>query len=150
LGLITKETYTIEKLKPGSGLPREEQELLNHMFGSGSDSFEITGSYDPSVQSMASAFRGKLRDQWGGFISKGNNWKFWLLAFFTLIVGVIALLVLHASFDGDYDLLFFGGFVAANLILFFTYARLIRKPSIEKLALRAKLKGFKMYLSTAE
>jgi len=150
LGLITKETYTIEKLKPGSGLPREEQELLNHMFGSGSDSFEITGSYDPSVQSMASAFRGKLRDQWSGFISKGNNWKFWLLALFTLIVGVIALLVLHASFDGDYDLLFFGGFVAANLILFFTYARLIRKPSIEKLALRAKLKGFKMYLSTAE
>jgi hypothetical protein len=35
LGLITKETYTIVKLKGGSGLPKEEQELLNRMFGTG-------------------------------------------------------------------------------------------------------------------
>ncbi len=35
LGLISKETYTMVKLKGGSGLPMEEQELLNRMFGSG-------------------------------------------------------------------------------------------------------------------
>jgi uncharacterized membrane protein len=99
---------------------------------------------------MASAFRGKLRDQWSGFLTKGNNWKFWLIALLTIIVCVIALLILHDSYDGDYDLLFFTGFVVANLILFITYARLIRKPSVEKLALRAKLKGFKMYLGAAE
>lgn len=150
LGLITKETYTIEKLKPGQGLPREEQELLNRMFGSGQARFEITGSYDPSVQSMASAFRSSLRGQWDPFLSQGNNWKFWLIALLTLIVGGIALLVLHSSLRGDHDLLFFGGFVVANLVLFFLYAYLIKKPSMEKLALRAKLRGFKMYLGAAE
>ncbi len=150
LGIFKQHTYTLRKLKGGSGLPKEEQELLNRMFGSGSESFEITGSYNPTVQSMASAFRGKLRDQWSGFLTKGNNWKFWLIALLTIIVCVIALLILHDSYDGDYDLLFFAGFVVANLILFITYARLIRKPSVEKLALRAKLKGFKMYLGAAE
>ena len=150
LGLITKETYTIEKLKPGQDLPREEQELLNSMFGGGQPSYTIDGSYSPRVQTMASDFRGHLNGQWRGFITQGNNWKFWLIAFLTLIVSVIALLVLRGSFDGDHDLLFFAGFVVANLFLFILYVRLIKKPSVAKLALRAKLKGFKLYLSAAE
>ena len=53
LGLITKETYTIVKLKGGSGPPKEEQELLNRMFGSGQEHFGINGTYDPNVGSMA-------------------------------------------------------------------------------------------------
>ncbi len=61
LGLFKKETYTIVKLKGGSDLPKEEQELLNRMFGSGQERFEIDGTYDPSVQSMASAFRATLQ-----------------------------------------------------------------------------------------
>ncbi len=150
LGLITKETYTMVKLKSGSGLPREEQELLNRMFGHGPQRYEITGSYDPSVQSMASAFRSTLRGQWHDFLTKGNNWKFWLIALLTVIVCAIALLMLHYTYFGELDLLFFVGFVVANLVLFLLYRYLIKRPSEEKLALRARLKGFKMYLSAAE
>lgn len=150
LGLITKETYTLEKLKPGSGLPREEQELLNHMFGSGQGNFVIDGTYSPGVQSMASAFRGTLRDQWHGFLNKGNNYRFWWIPILTVIVCAIALLVLHDSYWGEHDGWYVVAFVLANVILFLLYHYLIKRPSEEKQALRSRLNGFKMYLGAAE
>ncbi len=150
LGLFKKETYTIVKLKGGSGLPREEQELLNSMFGSGREHFEITGTYDASVQSMASAFRSTLRDQWHTFLSKGNNWRFWWIPMLSVAVCIISLIVLHNSFSGDNDVLYIAAFLVANVILFLLYVYLIKRPSEEKQALRARLFGFKMYLSAAE
>ncbi|MBK6776658.1 MAG: DUF2207 domain-containing protein [Flavobacteriales bacterium] len=110
LGLFKKETYTIVKLKGGSGLPKEEQGLLNSMFGSGQESFEIDGTYDASVQSMASAFRGTLRDQWHTFLSKGNNWRFWWIPMLSVAVCIISLIVLHNSFSGDNDVLYIAAF----------------------------------------
>ncbi len=150
LGLITKETYTIVKLKGGSGLPMEEQELLNRMFGSGQMSYEITGTYDPSVQSMASAFRGTLKSQWDSFLNKGNNGRFWWIPILSVIVCGISLVVLHNSYWGDNDAVYIIAFVVANLILFLIYRYLIKRPSEEKQALRARLFGFKMYLGAAE
>lgn len=150
LGLFSKTAYTIEKMKPGSGLPREEQDLLNSMFGSGSTSFAITGSYDPDVQGMANAFRGTLRGQWHGLLTKGNNLKFWWIPILSLVLCLVVMLVLHGSYWGDLDVLYIGAFLVGNLVLFLVYQYLIRKPSREKLALRAQLYGFKMYLSAAE
>ncbi len=150
LGLFKKETYTIVKLKGGSGLPREEQELLNRMFGSGKEQFEIDGTYDADVQSMASAFRSTLRDQWHTFLSKGNNWRFWWIPMLSVAVCIISLIVLHNSFSGDNDVLYIAAFLVANVILFLLYVYLIKRPSEEKQALRARLFGFKMYLSAAE
>jgi uncharacterized membrane protein YgcG len=150
LGLFKKDTYSIVKLKGGSGLPREEQELLNRMFGSGQESFEITGTYDPSVQSMASAFRGALRSQWSAFLNKGNNGRFWWIPILSVIVCAISMLVLHRSYWGDSDGVYVVVFAVANLILFLVYRYLIKRPSEEKQALRSRLLGFKMYLSAAE
>ena len=150
LGLITKHTYTLRKLKPGSGLPREEQELLNHMFGSGQDRYEITGTYDPSVQSMASAFRRTLRDQWHGFLNKGNNLRFLWIPVLCVIAAFIALIVLYNNTWEDNGVVYIIAFLAANLVFFVVYVKLIKKPSVEKQALRSKLLGFKMYLSAAE
>jgi len=150
LGLFTTRTYTIVKLKGGSELPREEQALLNSMFGSGRDRFEIDGSYDPGVQSMASSFRSTLRNQWHGLLNAGNNLRFWWIPILTVIVCGIGLLVLYADSWGDNDGLYIVAFLVANFILFLLYQYLIRKPSVDKLALRAKLRGFKMYLSAAE
>lgn len=150
LGLISKETYTMVKLKPGSGLPREEQELLDRMFGSGQQRYEIDGTYDPDVQSMASAFRSTLRNQWHIFLNVGNNLRFWWIPILTVIVCAISLLVLHDRYWGDNDGLYVAAFIIANLILFLLYRYLIKKPSMEKLALRSRLLGFKMYLSAAE
>lgn len=150
LGIINRQVYTIVKLKGGSGLPREEQELLNRMFGSGRDRFEIDGSYDTSVQSMASAFRSTLRHQWHGFLNKGNNLRFWWIPLLTVFLCAILLLVLHHTLLGDNDGLYIGLFLAANVVLFLLYRYLIKRPSEEKQALRSRLLGFKMYLSAAE
>lgn len=150
LGLFSRTVYTIVKLKGGSGLPREEQELLNRMFGSGRDRFTISGTYDPSVQSMASAYRGALRNQWNDFLTQGNNLRFWWIPILVVIGCAIGLLVLYANAWGDHDGLYIAGFVVANIVLFLLYQYLIRRPSLEKLALRARLQGFRMYLSAAE
>ncbi|MBK7269563.1 MAG: DUF2207 domain-containing protein [Flavobacteriales bacterium] len=150
LGLFKKETYTIVKLKGGSDLPKEEQELLNRMFGSGQERFEIDGTYDPSVQSMASAFRATLKHQWHAFLNKGNNWRFWWIPMLTVGVCMISMIVLHNSYWGDSDVVYIAAFLVANLILFLLYVYLIKRPSEEKQALRSRLLGFKMYLSAAE
>ncbi len=150
LGLITKHTYTLRKLNPGSDLPREEQELLDRMFGSGQDRYEITGTYDPSVQSMASAFRRTLRDQWHGFLNKGNNLRFLWIPVLCVIAAFIALIVLYNNTWEDNGVAFIIAFLAANLVFFVVYVKLIKKPSVEKQALRSKLLGFKMYLGAAE
>lgn len=150
LGLFTRDTYTLVKLKGGSGLPREEQELMDRMFGSGQESYEIDGKYDPAVQSMASAFRSSLRNQWHTFLNVGNNLRFWWIPVLVLIICVVSMIILHNSYWGDNDGVYIGAFVVVNLILFLVYKYLIKKPSVEKLALRSRLLGFKMYLSAAE
>lgn len=150
LGLMHKQVYTIEKLKGGSGLPKEEQDLLNSMFGSGQQRYVIDGSYDPRVQNLASAYRETLRDQWHGFLNKGNNLRFWWIPILTVVVCVVSMLVLHRSSWGDNDVAYIVAFVVANLILFLIYQYLIKRPSEEKQLLRSQLFGFKMYLSMAE
>ncbi|MBK9761085.1 MAG: DUF2207 domain-containing protein [Flavobacteriales bacterium] len=110
LGLLHKTVYTIVKLKGGGGLPREEQELMSHMFGGHQESYEIDGTYDPSVQSMASAFRGSLRNQWHELLNKGNNWRFWWIPMLTVAVCVISMIVVHNSFWGDNDVLYIAAF----------------------------------------
>lgn len=150
LGLIKKETYTIVQLKGGSGLPQEEQELLDRMFGTGQKHYVIDGTYSPGVQSMATAFRLTMRGQWGGFLNKGNNKRFWWIPILTVLVCSIAIIVLHYSYWGDNDAVYAIGFLVANVILFLLYQYLIKRPSEQKQALRAKLLGFKMYLGAAE
>lgn len=150
LGLWKKQVYTIVKLKNGSGLPREEQDLLNSMFGSGADSFSISGTYDPSVKNMADEFAGELRSQWSAFITKGNNLRLWLLPILAGVACAVIMVVLHHYLMGGNDVVYIVAFVAVNIFLFLIYQYLIRKPSMEKLALRSKLRGFKMYLGAAE
>jgi len=150
LGLFTKRTYIIVKLRAGTDLPREEQELLNRMFGNGQQRYEIDGSYDPSVQSMASAFRGTLNGQWQDFLGKGRNWRFWWIPLLTASVCFISLMVLHNQYLGDNDVVYIAAFLVANVIIFLLYVYLIQRPSEEKQALRSRLLGFKMYLSAAE
>jgi len=150
LGLVSNDTYTIVKLKGGTGLPTEEQELMGRMFNSREDSFAFDGTYDPSVLSMANAFKSTLKAQWETFLNKGNNGRFWWIPVLSVIVCFVALFVLHNSLGDDNDVVYIIAFLVANLILFVMYVYLIKKPSLEKLALRSRLLGFKMYLSAAE
>ncbi|MBK9597490.1 MAG: DUF2207 domain-containing protein [Flavobacteriales bacterium] len=150
LGLITKEIFTIVRLKGGTGLPKEEQELYGRLFNSGPEGFVFDGTYDPRVQSMAAEFKSSLTSQWNAFLNKGNNLKFWLIPILTVIACVVAIFFLHSERWDGYDAVYMIAFVAVNFILFLIYIILIKKPSLEKQALRSRLLGFKMYLGAAE
>lgn len=150
LGLISRETFTLVKLNAGSDLPQEEQELLDRMFDSGRERYEIDGNYDPGVQSMVSSFRIKLRDQWHSFLNKGSNLRFVWIPVLCVIACFIALLVLHDPYEGEFDGLAIIAFLVANLVFYVIYVKLIKRPSEEKQALRSRLNGFKMYLGAAE
>lgn len=150
LGLVSKKTYSIVKLKEAVDLPKEEHVLYDRMFGAGQDSFEFDGTYDVQVKNMATDFKNAVTSQWSALLNKGNNMKFWLIPILTLLLCVVALLVLHDEFRGDQDVRDAIIFVAVNFVLFLIYAYLIKRPSREKLALRAQLLGFRMYLSAAE
>lgn len=151
LGLITKETYSIVKVKDGKvDLPKEEQVVFDRMFGSGQKSFAFDGTFDARVQSMSTAFKTSLASQWNSFLNKGNNVKFWLIPILTLISGGVAYALMHNALLGENDLVYLIAFLVVNFILFLVYIYLIKKPSVEKQALMSQLKGFKMYLSAAE
>lgn len=149
-GLVTKETYTVVRLNDGKGLPKEERELFDRMFGTGAESFAFDGTYDPRAQQMATAFKASLASQWNAFLRKGNNVKFWAIPILTVITCAVAIYLLHSTNWDDHDALYMIAFVVVNLILFLIYVQLIKKPSMEKLALRSRLLGFKMYLGAAE
>ena len=150
LGLVKSRTYTIVKVKAGEGLPREEQELLNRMFVGGRKECVIDGTYDPNVKLMASEFRGRLRGQWHGFLTKGDNMRFWWIPILLVIACAVGLIILHNIYWGGNDLPYILGFIVVNVILFLLYRFLIKRPSEAKQALRSKLLGFKMYLGAAE
>jgi uncharacterized membrane protein len=151
LGLITKETYSIVKVKDGKvDLPKEGQVVFDRMFGSGQKSFAFDGTYDARVQSMSTAFKTSLVSQWNTFLNKGNNVKFWLIPILTLISAGVAYVLMHNALFGENDVLYLIAFLVVNFILFLVYTYLIKKPSVEKQALLSQLKGFKMYLSAAE
>ncbi|HRT54526.1 MAG TPA: DUF2207 domain-containing protein, partial [Flavobacteriales bacterium] len=93
---------------------------------------------------------GRLRDQWHGFLNKGNNLRFLWIPVLCVIAAFIALIVLYNNTWEDNGVVYIIAFLAANLVFFVVYVKLIKKPSVEKQALRSKLLGFKMYLSAAE
>ncbi|MCO6483134.1 MAG: DUF2207 domain-containing protein [Flavobacteriales bacterium] len=150
LGILTWKKYVIHKIGDGKDLPREEQDLFSDMFGRSKDRFVISGRYDVEVKSMADGFRQNMREQWKAFLDKGKNRKLRILPSLTVILGTIGLFVLHFKLWGDHDQFFLLSFLGLNLLLFLVYRYLVKRPSEEKLALRARLQGFKMYLGAAE
>jgi len=150
LGLITKEVFTIVRLKGGTDLPKEEVELYTRLFSSGQEGIVFDGTYDPRVESMATAFKSSLTSQWNAFVNKGNNVLFWLFPILTVVIGGFTIFYLHTDRWDEYDSLYMVGFLLVNFVLFLIYRYLIEKPSLEKQTLRSRLLGFKMYLSAAE
>ncbi len=151
LGLHTSVSYTVVMVKGASmDLPTEERAILDRLFGSGLQSIDFTGTYDTRVRDMATAFKTALSSQWSAFLNKGSNVKFWLIPILSVITCALAIYFLRSETWDDYDVLYMMAFVIVNIILFLIYVYLIKRPSMEKQALRSRLLGFKMYLSAAE
>ncbi|MFD2203800.1 DUF2207 domain-containing protein [Shivajiella indica] len=78
---------------------------------------------------------------------KSANWLFVSLIMLGFLGGSFFLFSKSAISLNNFVLV---AFIVFAVISFFTYIYLIRRPSVEKLDLRAKIDGFKRYLSTAE
>lgn len=144
-----KEFDLIREKLPDDSLPKEEKKLLSSLFTSDSR-ITLDGKYDSKVADAVQKFQSSLGSQWNPLIYKGFNVKFWILPIL-LIIGYIVFIINmedYFVFQGKAPLLM--GFIGGNIILFFIYQWLIRKPALEKLKLRAEIDGFKMYMAAAE
>lgn len=155
LGFTLKKQYNIIKLDTAPTvdiLPQEERILLNRLFVGASSRVRIDGKYDSRIESAVEQYKTVLNSQWSSMIRKGLNVQFWIFPFVVMMAYVLYFFLFAPSeWNQDAAILkWFGGFIAVNILLFFIYVYLIRRPTEEKQKLRADIDGFEMYLKVAE
>ena len=153
-GLIFKSSrYELIKIKEveDGQLPDEEQWLMTYLFSLG-DVVEIDGKYQENIELAASQHAASLRSQHRPFIQKGNNIKFLgipLLVSIVIIVLAIIFLTNNPYAEGlNYKALFL--FIPILIVGFILYYFLIKKPTLEKLDIKSRIKGYRMFLEMAE
>lgn len=131
-------------------LPYEEQQLLADLFGSG-NSVLIDGKYDRDIQRTSQGHRSSLGAQHSSFIWKGHNIQLMILPFLlTIGAFILAIVFLGNSYGETVNKYAVAAYLPIAFIIFGIYAYLIRKPTVKKVELRSRIKGFKMYLELAE
>tara|TARA_R110002073_G_scaffold4213_4_gene28077 strand:+ start:37888 stop:39618 length:1731 start_codon:yes stop_codon:yes gene_type:complete len=150
-GLFKNKQYILHKLKEDTGsLNKEESVLLSKLFLNES-TLILDGKHDKKVENAVTAFRASLKKQHNSLIYQGINLKFWVVPILAMFAFVFLFGFLTSQyFRGENDVLVFFLFVILNIIFFFIYQYLIRKPAVEKLRLKSLIEGFKMYMSAAE
>ncbi len=133
------------------GLPREEQRLFNTLFVD-RDRVTIDGSYQPRVEKTYLAHRANLGKQHRAFVREGHNSRFLLLPFIgSFIVGGLAVFLFASNpYAEGINFPAILAFVLVALASLGLYFYLIKKPTVEKLDLKSRIKGFRMYLEMAE
>lgn len=144
--------YELIKLKEvDTSVPKEERDLFNRLFSNRSK-VKIDGEYDTYVESAYNSHKSSLSDQHRSFVRKGNNLKFLgipiLISF--LIGGLAFFLFANNPYAEGVNMKAMFVFVPIAVIGLLLYYYLIKKPSVEKLELQSRIKGFKMYLEMAE
>lgn len=133
---------------PGE-LPPEQQELYDRLLRDG-DPIELDGKYNSQLQKAVSAHNKFLTKKHRAFLTEGNNgWKILPLVgiLVATIVGTALLLGTDASGYALPLLILLGIVFVVGIPLF---GWLIRKPTPEKLRLRAEIKGLKQYFSLSK
>ena len=132
-------------------LPPEEIAFVNALFKD-NDYVSIDGEYDKNIEIAYKDHRESLHYQHQGFINKGNNSKF-------LVIPVIASIFVAAlsfflfsknPYAEGINMTYVLIFIPFALLGIFLYNYLIKKPTVEKLDLKSRIKGFQMYLQMAE
>jgi hypothetical protein len=134
--------------EPGD-LPPEQQELYDLLLRAG-DVIELDGEYSPRLNKAVKAHNQALKRAHRAFLTEGNNgWKILPLVgiLVATIVGTALLLGTDAS-GYALPLLILSG--VAFLVGVPVFGWLIRKPTPEKLRLRAEIKGLKEYFSLSK
>ena len=130
----------------------EEQAELHRKLFARRKTVRIDGEYEASVKSALSSHNSSLRSQYSAFVNEGNNTQFIFLPILWIIVttALVALTYYYEPYTEYVKLPILILYPIFCLIILAVYAFLIRKPTVEKLELRAKIKGFKEYLSWTE
>ncbi|NRD22713.1 DUF2207 domain-containing protein [Winogradskyella litoriviva] len=150
-GLFKNKSFIIHKLKDNSGMLNAEEKTLFINLFSDTNKVTLNGKYDAEIETAVTAYRTSLKDQHNSIIYQGFNFKFWIIPILTIIAYIVSFIILMSEyFKGKDDVTIFTAFLVFNIIFFLIYQYLIRKPSIEKLKLKATIDGFKMYMSAAE
>ena len=148
----SSKSYDLIKLKNADNtLPQEERRLFNVLLGNRS-AVSIDGEYQPLMASAYQSHKGKLRSQYRSFIIEGHNSRFIVAPIIgSILIAAIAFYFFNNNpyAEGiNLKALIAFGIITVVGILLYTY--LIKKPTVEKLDLKSRIKGFKMYLEMAE
>lgn len=137
----------LELKKPDSSLPKEEAIIMNKLFA-GNNQLTIDGKYNSYVQKAMNLHRDSLNTQHKEFINKGNNLRFIILPIIlSIFVGVLGFFAFESSpYTYSINMVYLAVFAVVALLSLFLYTYLIKQPTVEKLDLRSKIKGFKMYI----
>jgi uncharacterized membrane protein YgcG len=151
-GWLAKKTYKLIREKEASrNLPSEEWQLMLDLFG-GRDEVHIDGKYDSKVARAYRAHKSSLNGQHSTFIWKGHNARLLvvpgLVTFAAMVLAII--MMTRSSYGSSINSTALLIFVPLAWACFGVYIWLIRKPTVKKLDLRARIKGFQMYLDLAE
>ena len=151
-GWFGKKTYRlIKESEISNDLPKEEQQLMSKLFKS-SDEVHIDGKYDKIVGETHKAHKAGLNAQHRSFIWKGHNGRLLIIpALVTLAAIILSIVIMNkSSYGSSINSTALATFIPLALIFFGVYVWLIRKPTVQKLDLRARIKGFRIYLELAE
>jgi uncharacterized membrane protein len=149
---LKSKSFDLIKLKEvDDSIPEEERDLFKRFFSS-RDKVSIDGEYDVYVESAYNSHSKSLSEQHRSFVWKGNNLKFiGIPILISLAIGGLSFLFFannpYAQGVNLTSIIIFIPIAILGLIL---YTYLIKQPTVEKLALQSKIKGFKMYLEMAE
>jgi uncharacterized membrane protein len=145
-------SYLLHKLKNADEtLFDEERRLMNTLF-SGTTSIHIDGDYQPTVENASNLHRTSLGGQHHHFINAGNNLKFIVIPIFaSFIIGALAIFLFASNpYAQGVNLYAIAAFVLLSIVGLLLYTYLIKKPTVEKLDLQSRIKGFQLYLEMTE
>jgi uncharacterized membrane protein YgcG len=145
-------SYQLHKLKNADEkLFDEERRLFNSLF-SGNNTIHISGDYQPIVESAYQLHRTSLGGQHHHFVNAGNNLKFIVIPILvSFLIGALAIFLFASNpYAQGFNLYAIGAFVLLSIIGLLLYTYLIKKPTVEKLELQSRIKGFQLYLDMAE
>ncbi|MTB52964.1 DUF2207 domain-containing protein [Lewinella sp. W8] len=137
------------KIPSPDELTPEEQAVYDHLLDD-QDVIELNGSYNSKLAKAFSEHQQSLRRQHRKFLNEGNNAKK-ILPLVGILLPAIGLTALLAKWDTTGyafpAIITLGAGLVVGLPVF---AWLIRKPTPEKLQLRAEIKGLKEYFSLSK
>ena len=149
LGIFQNQHQYILKNTSNSYITNAEQRDLHAALFRISNTQKIDGTYNSSLKSCLSHHKAALEKRHRGFINEGNNRSFIILPILW-IIGTTALLAFSYYYEPYTEIAKLPILVLYpifSIVLLGFYLWLIKKPTVEKVTLKAKIKGLKEYLS---